>query len=97
MATYISLIRWTQKGIQNLKESPARLDEAKKAFEAAGAKVTGFYLVMGHYDLILISEGPDDETASKLALTIGSGGHVRTETLRAYPEDEYRKIIASLP
>lgn len=96
MATYISLIRWTQKGIQNLKESPARLDEAKKAFEANGAEVKGFYLVMGHYDLILISEAPDDETASKLALTIGSGGHVRTETLRAYPEDEYRKIIAHL-
>jgi uncharacterized protein with GYD domain len=96
MATYISLIRWTQKGIQNLKESPARLDEAKRAFEAAGAKVLGFYLVMGHYDMILISEGPDDETASRLALAIGSGGHVRTETFRAFPEDEYRKIVTSV-
>jgi uncharacterized protein with GYD domain len=97
MATFISLIRWTQKGIQNLKESPARLDEAKKAFEAAGAEVKGFYLVMGHYDMILISEAPDDVTASRLALAIGSGGHVRTETMRAHSEDEYRKIIASLP
>ena len=47
--------------------------------------------------MVLISEAPDDETASTLALAINSGGHIRTETLRAYSEDEYRKIIASLP
>ena len=33
----------------------------------------------------------------KLALLIGSQGNVRTETLRAFTEDEYRKIIAALP
>ena len=52
---------------------------------------------MGRYDMILVGEGPDDETAAKLALAIGSRGGVRTETLRAYTEDEYRKIIAALP
>ena len=97
MPTYIMLVNWTQKGIENVKESPNRLDAAKKAFQAAGAELKQFYLVMGQYDMVVVSEAPDDETVAKLALAIGSGGAVRTETLRAFTEDEYRKIIAALP
>ena len=97
MATYIILTNWTQKGIENVKESPDRLDAAKKAFQAAGGELKEFYLVMGKYDMVIVAEGPDDETAAKLALAVGSGGAVRTETLRAFTEDEYRKIIAALP
>ena len=97
MATYISLIRLTQQGIENIKESPARLDKAKQAFRAMGGELKEFYLVMGRYDAVLVAEAPDDETAAKLALAIGSAGNIRTETLRAFPEGEYRKIIAALP
>ena len=97
MATYISLLRYTQQGIQNIKESPARLDKAKQAFRAMGGELKEFYLVMGRYDAVVVSEAPDDETAAKLALAIGSAGAIRTETLRAFPEEEYRKIIAALP
>ena len=97
MATYISLIRYTQKGIESIKDSPARLEAAKQAFRAMGVEWKAFYSVMGQYDVVVISEGPDDETAAKLSLAIGSLGAVRTETLRAFPEDEFRKIIAALP
>jgi len=97
MPTYITLIRWTQKGMEDVKESPARLDAAKKAFQAVGGEVKDFYLVTGHYDMVMVSEVPDHETGVKLALAIGSAGAVRTETLHAYKEDEYRQIIASLP
>ena len=96
MATYIILINWTEEGIKNVKESPNRLDMAKKVFQAAGAEIKEFYLVMGKYDMVVVAEAPGDETVAKLALTIGSGGAIRTETLRAFTEDEYRKIIASL-
>jgi uncharacterized protein with GYD domain len=97
MKTYIVLCNFTQKGIENIKEGPARLDAAKKAFEAMGARIKDFYLVMGRYDLILVVEGPDDETAAKLALSIGSRGALHSETLTAFPEDQYRKIIGALP
>ena len=97
MATYITLLSFTQEGIENIKESPARLDAAKQAFRAMGAELKEFYLVMGQYDAVVVAEAPDDETVAKLALAIGSGGAVRTETLRAFTEDEYRKIIAALP
>jgi uncharacterized protein with GYD domain len=97
MATYISLLRFTQQGIENIKESPARLDKAKELFQSMGAELKEFYLVTGQYDAVVVTEGPDDETATKLVLIVGSMGAVRTETLRAFPEDEYREIIAALP
>jgi uncharacterized protein with GYD domain len=97
MSTHIVLMNWTQEGLKKVKESPKRLDEAKAAFKAAGAELKKFYLVQGRYDMVIIAEGPDAETAVKLALAIGSQGAIRTETLRAFTEDEYRKIIAELP
>jgi len=97
MATYIILFRFTQQGIKNIKESPDRVDAAKQTFQAMGAKVKEFYSVMGKYDTVFIVEAPDDETIAKLTLAIGSLGNVRTETLRTFTEDEYRKIIADLP
>jgi uncharacterized protein with GYD domain len=97
MPTSIVLMNWTQEGIKNVKESPNRLDAAKAAFKAAGAELKEFYLVQGRYDMVIVAEGTDAETSAKLALAIGSGGAVRTETLRAFTEDEYRKIIADLP
>ncbi len=96
MPTYVSLFRFTDQGIRNIKESPARLDAAKKAFQAAGAELKQFYLMMGQYDILLIAEAPDDETVGRVALSLGSMGNVRTETFRAFPESEFRKLIASL-
>ncbi len=97
MATYITLARFTEKGIGDIKESPVRLDAAKQAFQAMGAELKEFYLVTGSYDVIIISEAPDDETVVKLALSIGKQGNIHTETLRAFTEDEYRNIISTLP
>jgi uncharacterized protein with GYD domain len=97
MATYIVLNSWTQRGIEQVKESPARLDAAKQAAQAMGAEIKAFYLVMGRYDMVIVAEAPDDETVAKLALATGAQGTVRTETLRAFTEEEYRTIIGSLP
>ena len=97
MATYITLASWTDLGIKDVKESPSRLDKFKAAAQKFGCEIKDFYLVSGKYDMILITEAPDDETMAKLALATGSKGMVRTETLRAYPEGAYREIISALP
>ena len=97
MPTYISLIQYTQKGIEKIKESPARLDHARKGYEAAGGKIKDFFLVMGKYDIVIVAELPNDEAVAKLALTLGSSGNIRTQTMRAFNEAEYRKIVQSLP
>jgi len=97
MPTYIVLVNWTDQGIRAVKESPRRLDATKKSIEAAGGKLLGFYLTMGRYDEVLIVESPSDEVAATLALSAGSEGNVRTETLKAFREAEYRGIIAKIP
>jgi uncharacterized protein with GYD domain len=97
MAKFISLVKYQTKGVENIKESPNRLDAVKQLCESMGAKVERFYLTMGRYDIIIIIEAPDLETAAKIILTTASKGSVSTETLPAFPEDEYRKIISELP
>ena len=96
MPTYISLIKWTDKGIRNIKESPTRLDNFKKELEAVGGKLIGFYLTMGRYDIVLIIESPSDEVSAALSLSTASGGNVRSETMKAFPEDQYREIMANV-
>jgi uncharacterized protein with GYD domain len=96
MATYVTMLHYTDQGIRNIKESPGRLDAAKKAYQAAGGELKQFYLAMGRYDAVVVGEFPDDETAARVGLTIGSLGSVRTETLRVFTEGEYRNIIGSL-
>ena len=89
-------MRFTDQGIRTIKESPARLEAAKKVFKSAGAEIKSFYLALGKYDAVLVSEGPDDETATRLALSVGALGNVRTDTMRVFTEAEYRKLIGSL-
>jgi uncharacterized protein with GYD domain len=96
MPTYITLARWTSQGLQNVKDSPSRLDAARKAFEAAGVRLKDFYMVTGKYDMVLITEAPDDLALARATLSIASKGSVQTQTVRAFTEDEYRKIISGL-
>jgi uncharacterized protein with GYD domain len=97
MAKYISLINYTAQGIENVKESANRFDRFKQLCESMGATVEGMYLTMGRYDIVVIVDAPNSETVAKIILATGSGGAVTTETLPAFAEDEYRKIISELP
>lgn len=96
MATYLSLVRWTHEGIAKIKDSPSRLDAARKAIEAGGGKLKHFYMLMGRYDMAIVVEAPDDAAVARINLSLGSKGSVRTETSRAFSEEEYRKIISEL-
>jgi uncharacterized protein with GYD domain len=96
MATYITLLRWTQQGIANVKDSPARLDAGRAAFKQFGVEIKDSYLTMGRYDLVCVLEGPDDETVARALLTLGSQGNVQTETLKAFTEEQYRAITGAI-
>lgn len=96
MPHFVTLIRYTLQGISKIKDSPSRLDAARKAAEREGGKIHGWYLTMGRYDAVLISEFPSDEASAKVTLASGALGNISTDTLKAFPEAEYRKICASL-
>jgi uncharacterized protein with GYD domain len=96
MATYLMLLNWTDQGIRNVKESPKRLDAAKKLAKDLGGEIKSVYMTQGSFDLVLITEMPNDEKVASFVLKVGSLGNVRTTTLKAYSEDDYRKIIGGL-
>lgn len=97
MPTYITLLKWTDQGVRDIKASPQRLDAAREAISAAGGRMIAFYLVLGEYDMVIISESPSDEVYATTVLAIASRGAVRSTTLKAFTEDEYRRIIAAIP
>ena len=97
MPTYVTLLKFTDKGIQTIKEAPKRVEAAKQMAKAGGAQIKTIYYVMGRFDAVVISEAPDDETAVRMALAGGMQGNVTSETLRAFPDSEFMKIVAKLP
>lgn len=97
MATFLVMFRLTQKGIENIKDSPGRVQKAKQLFQEVGAQVKEFYGLMGQYDTIFIVEAPNDEIVAQAALAVASFGNVQTETLRAFTEEEFGRLIAALP
>ncbi|OGO33982.1 MAG: GYD family protein [Chloroflexi bacterium RBG_16_57_11] len=97
METYVILGKYTEKGAANIKESPARIQAARKAVEAAGGKWLGWYLTMGQYDMVVITEAPSAQVVASVVLAIGSQGNVSTQTLRAFTEEEFKGLLASLP
>ena len=96
MARYIVLTNWTDQGIRNVKESPKRLDAARGVAKGFGVDIKDFYMTMGEHDMVLVMDAPNDESLAKFILATGSAGNVRTKTLKAFNESEYRAIIGSL-
>lgn len=97
MPAYISLVNFTEQGIRNAKDTVKRARAVEKAMEAVGGRKIGIWWTMGQYDMVFVSEGPDDETAMRVAIATAMQGNVRTTTLKAFSEDEMEKIVAGLP
>lgn len=95
MPHYVSLLQYTQKGVENLKDSPKRVDATRKAIEAGGGRLKAVYWTMGQYDAVIIAEFPNDEDGLKVSLAGAMQGYVRSETLRAFTEEEFRKAVGS--
>jgi uncharacterized protein with GYD domain len=96
MANYICLLQFTDQGIRNIKDTTKRAEAVTAEAEKMGAKITQAFWTMGAYDLILVLEAPDDETASAFAARLGSLGNVKTQTMRAFGRQEIEKILAKI-
>ena len=95
MPTYISLVNWTEQGITNVKETLQRADRAAELAQKHGCSMQ-LYWTVGPYDLLAITEAPDDESVSAFTLEAASGGAIRTTVLRAYDREEMLGIIQRL-
>jgi len=94
MATYVSLINWTDKGIGSFRDTLDRAEAGKQLAGKFGGTLKEIYWTIGPYDIVAISEAPDDESATAFALALSSQGNVRTTTLRAFDADEMKGIVA---
>ena len=93
MPTYVSLVRWTEQGIKNYKDTPRRLEDFSKLVESLGGRLRDALYTVGEYDIVTVAEFPDDESATTALLRVGSLGNVRTNTMRAFTADEIGAII----
>ena len=93
MATYITLASFTDQGIRNFKDTPKRAQAFRDLVEQMGGNVKDIYWTMGGYDIVAITEAPDDETATATSIKVSSLGNVRTTTLRAFDMEEIETII----
>jgi uncharacterized protein with GYD domain len=93
MPRYVSLINWTQQGIQNYRDTVRRVEDARAASEQLGVRIVDVYWTLGGFDFVVVFEAPDDEALTAFLLQLGSLGNVRTQTLRAFNADEMSRII----
>jgi uncharacterized protein with GYD domain len=96
MGTYIGLMKFTEQGMKNVKETPGRVEANRKKLQEAGIELKSWFLTMGRYDVVAVLDAPTDEAVSKAVLMIAGQGNVRSETLRAFSLDETKKIVAGL-
>ncbi len=97
MPRYVHLIKWTDQGARNIKLSLERSKAAEQALQKVGGRFVDTVYTMGQYDLVVITEAPDDETIMAFLLQIASLGNVRTETLKAFSREQMQAIIEKVP
>jgi uncharacterized protein with GYD domain len=96
MPTYISLVQFTEKGIEAVKGTVARLDAWAAKVAPLGVKIKQMYWTLGFYDQVCVFEAPDDEMAASVLLSADELGNIRTQTLRAFDASEMEKILAKV-
>ncbi len=94
MATYVNLVKFTEQGIRNYKDTINRAEDFWASLNKAGGRLIQQVWTLGEYDIVAVFELPDDETAAALALKLSSLGNVSSKTLRGFTADELRNIIA---
>lgn len=93
MPTYIALMNWTDQGIRSVKDTVQRSEQAEGLAQKHGARIEQVYWTVGPYDLVALLEAPDDASVTAMTLELGSGGNLRTTTLRAYDHEEMSGIV----
>jgi len=97
MPHFVILFNLTAKGLADIKDAPARYQAAVKGIEAAGGKVLSFHATMGAYDYVMVAEGPSDELAALMSMSIAAQGYVTTQTLRAFTPEGFAGLVSQLP
>jgi uncharacterized protein with GYD domain len=96
MATFVVLAKWTPQTYERMKNARANAEEVKKFVADMGAKIIGWYVLMGRYDEMCILEAPDAETVAKIIVPLNAKYASATETLQAFSEAEALKLFETI-
>ena len=96
MATFVSLVNWTDQGIRNVKETIQRYERGEEIADKHGVSNERIYWTVGPYDMVFIAQAPDAESITAYLLEVGSVGNIRTTTLRGYNREEMSGILEKL-
>jgi uncharacterized protein with GYD domain len=94
---FILSLNFTEQGIRNIKDAPKRAQAARDLAKKVGVEIKQVFLTSGDSDLLVIAETANGDNMAKFALALGSQGNVRSRTARAWPMEEYAKLVAELP
>jgi uncharacterized protein with GYD domain len=96
MANYVILATFTDQGVRTAKESPKRAEAFRQMAKTFGVTVKEIFWTQGRYDIVAITEAPDEIAATALNLSLSALGNIRTESLRAFSADEMTKIVGKM-
>ena len=97
MPTYISLVQFTDKGIQAAKQTTQRVTDWATKVKSMGVNIKDMYWTLGQYDQVCVFEAPNDETAASVLLAADRLGNIRTQTMRAFTSSEMKMILDKAP
>lgn len=95
MASYLSLLNWTDKGAENAEESANRIESFREAVTAGGGRLVFFYMLMGDWDFATLIEAEGDEVVARILIRLNELGNVQSSTMRAFTEDESKELLRS--
>lgn len=96
MPLYVTLAKYTQQGRQNINGVPERFQNARRLVESKGGRVIALYGLLGEWDLMAITESPDEKTAMHIAMTIGKQGNISAQTMTAVSEEDFVNLARNV-
>jgi len=96
MRSYVILANWTDQGVKNSRDTLKRAEAFRALIESRGGKLREHLYTLGEYDIVMVTEFPNDDTAAAAVLALAALGNVRAETMRAFTDRETAGIIAQL-
>jgi uncharacterized protein with GYD domain len=96
MANYVILATFTDQGVRTVKESPKRAEAFRQMAKTFGVTVKEIFWTQGRYDIVAVTEAPDEIAATALNLSLSALGNIRTESLRAFSAQEMTKIVGKM-
>ena len=96
MIRYLTMLQFTDQGARNVDKSIQRASDFGKSVSDAGGKLVLQVWTVGQYDGCVVFEVPDEAVGSALLVTLAKNGHVRTQTMRCYDNQEFETILKTV-